>query len=505
MFLVLRRILDSAWLYFGLAAVLIVVGVLSQIELEAPGLEEVGAEELLTLRDRDDINVLFILVDTLRADRLQPYGYKRKTSPHLDALAKRGIVFKEVESQSSWTKASMASMWLGMYPERSGVQRFMHGVPQEATMPAEVFKEDGYTTAGIWRNGWVANNFGFDQGFDFYYRPSRNRPVNAVRPSNPSVYRIAGTDLDATESAMEFMLSHQREKFFLYVHYMDVHQYLYADSSPSFGTDFPDIYDASIHWTDRNIQLLIDMLEETRMLDRTLVVISADHGEAFWEHGIEGHARNLYREVTHVPWIILPPFEMDRIDVDERVANVDIWPTIYDLLGLEGPAEMDGKSVLPLILESAGIPNPEAAALHSRTLFSQLDRTWGMTDRDPNPIVAAVHDDYRYVEFTQKPEKGELFDRRDDVLEKKNIAKDRPEVKEEFQAAIEEFLARPAPGWSAVEVELDEMKRNQLRALGYVLPASERRKRERDEGEEGETAATEADGQSTDGSDAQAE
>lgn len=479
----LRRILDSAWLYFGLAAVLLLVGVLSQIEFEPPGLQKAGPEEIVALAERDDLNVLFILVDTLRADRLQPYGYERNTSPNLAALAERGIVFKQVESQSSWTKASMASMWLGMYPERSGVQRFMHGVPQEATMPAEVFKRNGFKTAGIWRNGWVANNFGFDQGFDLYYRPSRNRPVNAVRSSNPSVYRIPGTDLDATESAMEFMLAHQRERFFLYVHYMDVHQYLYADTSPNFGTDFPDIYDAAIHWTDRNIQLLIDMLEETRMLDRTLVVIAADHGEAFWEHGVEGHARNLYREVTHVPWIILPPFAIDRIDVEERVANIDIWPTIFDMVGLEGPADMDGKSLMPLILESAGIPSPEADALRRRTLFSQLDRTWGWTDRDPNPIVAAVRDDYRYVEFVKKPEKGELFDRRDDLLERKNVAKDQPEVKEEFRGAIDEYLAMPAPDWKAVEVELDEMKRNQLRALGYVLPASERRKRERESGE----------------------
>ena len=478
----LRRILDSSWLYFGLAAVLLVLAVLSQIETEPPGLERDGPEALLELRDRDDLNVVFILVDTLRADRLQPYGYERPTSPNLDRLASRSIVFEQVESQSSWTKASMASMWLGMYPERSGVQRFMHGIPEEATMPAEVFRDAGFRTAGIWRNGWVANNFGFDQGFDLYYRPTRNRPVNAVRPSNPSVYRIPGTDLDATESAMEYMLANKDDRFFLYIHYMDVHQYLYADTSPDFGTDFPDIYDMSIHWTDRNIQALMDMLEETRLLGRTLVVISSDHGEAFWEHGVEGHARNLYREVQHVPWIIVPPFEMDRIDVPDRVANVDIWPTIYDLVGLEGPDYMDGRSLVPLILDSAGIPSPEADALRGRTVFSQLDRTWGWTDRDPNPIVAAAREDHRYVEFTNKRDKGELFDRRDDALERKNVAGQQTEVRDELREAIDAYLAAPAPEWSGqVEVELDEMKRNQLRALGYVLPASERRLRERKE------------------------
>ncbi len=476
----LRKILDSPWPYFVLAGVLLVVGVLSQIQFDRPKPPRKGPEALLDLRERDDLNVIFILVDTLRSDRLTPYGYHRNTSPYLNELASRGIVFKHVESQSSWTKASMASLWLGMYPERTGVQRFMHGVPPEATMPAELFKENGFVTAGIWRNGWVANNFGFDQGFDLYYRPSRNRPVNAVRTHNPGVYRIPGTDLDATESAMEFIIGNAHQRFFLYVHYMDVHQYLYSDTSPDFGTDFPDIYDSSIHWTDRNIKLLMELLEEQGLLDRTLVVLSSDHGEAFWEHGMEGHARTLYRETQEVPWIIVPPFELERIDVTERVANVDVWPTIYDLVGIEGPEEMDGKSMVPLILASAGIDSPEAEALRSRTLFSQLDRSWGWTDKDPNPIVAAVHEDYRYVEFTLKREKGQLFDRRDDALERQNVATRDEEKRAELQGAIDLYLETEKPEWGgALEVELDEMKRNQLRALGYVIPAQDRRKAER--------------------------
>jgi arylsulfatase len=477
----LRKILDSPWPYFVLAGVLLVAGVLSQIEFDRPKPPRQGPEALLDLRDRDDLNVVFIVVDTLRSDRLQPYGYHRATSPFLEELADRSIVFKHVESQSSWTKASMASLWLGMYPEHTGVQRFMHGIPPDATMPAELFKKKGYVTAGIWRNGWVANNFGFDQGFDLYYRPSRNRPVNAVRKHNPGVYRIPGTDLDATESAMEFILGNAHQRFFLYVHYMDVHQYLYADTSPDFGTGFPDIYDSAIHWTDRNIKLLMELLEDQGLLDRTLVVISADHGEAFWEHGMEGHARTLYRETQEVPWIIVPPFEIDRIDVEERVANIDVWPTIYDLVGIEGPEEMDGRSMVPLILASAGIDSPEADELRSRTLFSQLDRAWGWTDKDPNPIVAAVHDNHRYVEFILKRDKGELFDRTEDPLERINIAGKEPEVEAELQGAIDLLLDSPKPDWGgAVEVELDEMKRNQLRALGYVIPAQDRRKAQRE-------------------------
>ncbi len=491
----LRKILDSPWPYFALAAVLLVAGVLSQIEFERPKPPREGPEALLDLRDRDDLNVIFILVDTLRADRLQPYGYERPTSPFLDRLASRGIVFDHVESQSSWTKASMASLWLGMYPERTGVQRFMHGVPAEAVMPAELFQEAGYRTAGIWRNGWVANNFGFDQGFDLYYRPSRNKPVNAVRKHNPGVQRIPGTDLDATESAMEFILGNVQDRFFLYIHYMDVHQYLYTDTTPDFGTAFPDIYDMSIHWTDQNIKLLMEMLEEQGLADKTLVVISSDHGEAFWEHGMEGHARNLYRETQEVPWIIVPPFELERIDVEERVANIDVWPTILDLVGIPAPPGMDGRSLVPLILASAGIESPEAEELRSRTLFSQLDRSWGQPDKDSNPIIAAVRDDHRYVEFILKRDEGELFDRSEDPLERFNLLSKQEDKAEELRGAIDGLLEAPKPEWGgSLEVELDEMKRNQLRALGYVIPAQDRRKAAREEAEqEGGEAADGAD------------
>jgi len=481
----LRRILDSPWPYFVLAAGLLVVGVLSQIEFEPAEPPKSGPEALLELRERDDLNVVFIVIDTLRSDRLQPYGYHRETSPFLNEIAERSIVFEHVESQSSWTKASMASLWLGMYPERTGVQRFMHGVPPEATMPAELFKEAGFVTAGIWRNGWVANNFGFDQGFDLYYRPVRNKPVDKQRVFNPGVRRIPGTDLDATESAIEFVLGNEHQRFFLYVHFMDVHQYLYSDTSPTFGTEFPDMYDSSIHWTDQNLKLFFDVLKVQGLLDRTLVVISSDHGEAFWEHGIEGHARNLYRETQEVPWIIIPPFELDRIDVPERVANVDVWPTILDLVGLEGSPEMDGQSVVPLILASAGLDAPGASELRGRTVFSQLDRNWGRTDEEPTPIVAAVNEDFRYVERIDKREKGELFDRRVDDLEQRNVAADRGDVAAEMRGAIDLYLDAPKPSWGdAIEVEIDEMKRNQLRALGYVVPAQERRAQEREEDED---------------------
>ncbi len=129
-------------------------------------------EDVRTLHERTDLNVLFILVDTLRADRLGAYGYERDTSPVIDELARTGVRFAHHVSQSSWTKCSMASLWTGVYPNRTGVLHAQHGIPESAVLPAEIFREAGYRTAAIWRNGWIAPNFGFAQGFEIYLSPA---------------------------------------------------------------------------------------------------------------------------------------------------------------------------------------------------------------------------------------------------------------------------------------------------------------------------------------------
>ena len=125
-----------------------------------------SVEDIEALASRDDLNVLFIVVDTLRADRLGAYGYERDTSPNLDQLASMGVRFDRHLAQSSWTKASMASLWTSYNPNRTGVRKHDDIIPEAATMAAEVFRDHGFRTVGLFRNGWVAPTFGFQQGFD---------------------------------------------------------------------------------------------------------------------------------------------------------------------------------------------------------------------------------------------------------------------------------------------------------------------------------------------------
>ena len=157
---------------------------------------------------------------------------------------------------------------------------------------------------------------------------------------------------------------------------------------------------------------LLARLEERDLLSRTLVVIASDHGEAFLEHGFEGHARNLYDEVTRVPWILLPPFLLEPgIRVPGTVSNVDIWPTLLDLLGLPPLPGADGRSQLPRVLAAAGVEEGGEAP-PERPVFAQLDRGWGRPGAEDLPnLVSVTHAGRRLIAALGGGRPDELYDR----------------------------------------------------------------------------------------------
>jgi arylsulfatase A-like enzyme len=419
---------------------------------------------------RDDVNVLFVLVDTLRAERLGCYGYPRDTSPLLDRLAASGIRFDRHLAQSSWTKASMASLWTSLHPARAGVTRFDQRLSEHAVLPAEVLREAGFRTAGLWRNGWVSGYFGFDQGFDAYERPMDRPPPLSVQRENPTL-KTVGTDMDAVEAAATFLRIYGEERWFLYLHLMDVHEYLYDEDSALFGTSYSDVYDNSIRRTDMVLAQLRIHLLRSGLLDRTLLVIASDHGEAFGERGFEGHARVVYRESTEVPWILSLPFKLEPgIVVRSRTQNVDIWPTLFDLLGLPARDGVDGRSRVPEILAAA---RGEAIAADEVPAIAHLDQTWGRRDMDPSPTVAVARGPFRYVrrESPGQEPLEELFDGDRDPSERENLLEEYPEVVGELRERALAYL-QDEPTWGTGEprLEIDEMQLDQLRALGYKVP-----------------------------------
>ena len=461
-----RRLLASRRFYLASATLMILAAVASQLELRRDARPLGTPADLATLRDRSDLNLLFVLIDTLRADHLSSYGYARETSPSLDALAATGIRFAQQMSQSSWTKCSMASLWTGLYPVRTGVTRSPQALSADARMPAEILRDAGFHTAAIWRNGWVGPAFGFSQGFDVYLSP-RPSPIPAsVRREKPTV-GVAGTDQDLVSSAIEFLRSHGEERWFLYLHLMDVHQYVYDEDTALFGTRYSDLYDNAIRWVDRVLARLLREIDARGLREKTLIVVAADHGEAFGEHGREGHARDVYGEVTTTPFVLSLPFRLEPgIVVQAPTENVDVWPTLLDLLGLPPLEGADGRSRLPEILAAA---RGEPGASSDGPRFAHIDQTWGRTGEAPRPMVAVSEGPYRLVHRAAAG-RGELYDRAADPREQHDIAAEQPEVLARLTALAEEYLKKPPAPWQrAPSVELGEDELERLRALGYSV------------------------------------
>jgi arylsulfatase A-like enzyme len=343
-------------------------------------------------------------------------------------------------------------------------------VSPEARMPAEIFQEAGFRTAGIWRNGWIDSNFGFSQGFEIYLSPrsERRRDARRVRLEKPN-YSLDGNDADILESAFGFLRAHGHERWFLYLHMMDAHQYAYSEDTALFGTSYSDSYDNSIRWVDSLLGILFGELDEMGLRDRTLIVFSSDHGEAFGEHGGEGHARNVYGEVTQTPLIMSFPFRLDPgIVVEARSENVDLWPTVLELLGLPALVDVDGRSMVPEIVATArgeALPDGDGDGV----AFAHLDQAWGRTREVPQPMVAVNQGQWRLMFRAGAPERTELYDKSADPREQRNIVGEQPEVTEALKERAVGYLDSPPPPWGedSLSVEIDEMKMNQLRALGY--------------------------------------
>ena len=427
-----------------------------------------SAEDIAGLRERDDVNVLFIVIDTLRAERLGSYGYERDTSPVLDRLANTGVRFERHLAQSSWTKSSMASLWTGLYPARTGVTRFDDVIPDAAEMATEVLNEAGFQTIGLYRNGWVAPTFGFDQGFEVYQRPVPKPLPPQARRENPTLSE-KGTDEGLVEAAVEFARVNGQRRWFLYLHLMDLHEYVYDEESALFGASYSDIYDNSIRWTDGTIEILLAALAELGQLENTIIAVASDHGEAFLERGFEGHARRVYRETTEVPFLLSLPFRLEPgVVVEARTSNVDIWPTLLDLVGLEPPAAIDGRSRVPDILSSASGQAPDA---ENPPVIADLDQNWAKRESGPLPTIAVVEGAYRYVrvEHSEDHRTEELYDASDDPRELRDRAAEAPEALERLRETADAYY-ETEPSWGEAPTrEIGELELNLLRALGYQI------------------------------------
>jgi arylsulfatase A-like enzyme len=327
---------------------------------------------------RPNANVLLIVLDTHRADRLACYGGPPGLTPFLDSLAARSVVFHRAYAPSSWTKPSVASLFTSRLLAQHRVGTFATDLGEDEVTLAQVLQSNGWITNGYSANFQVCGK-GFSKGFDHLVALPF---MKANEPRWPGVVTAGAEVVRAQATGWASGLPEERRhgKTFLYLQYMDTHFPVAPDASalarlatsrghpvpdavdmqhklglsnpsvpPADAMAMRDIYDALVETLDAGLAGLFDDLERIGFLDRAIVVVTADHGEELYDHGKVGHGHTLYEELVHVPLLISLPGQRSRIDVDEVVSLVDVAPTLVDLLGLPVPAPFEGRSLRPAI------------------------------------------------------------------------------------------------------------------------------------------------------------
>jgi Sulfatase/Domain of unknown function (DUF5666) len=342
-------------------------------------------------------HAILILVDALRADHVGCYAGEDLGTPNMDRLARQGVVFENAISQGSWTRPSTASMMTGLYPSQNGVgsrwsktnEGRLSARSLDPSIPtlAETLTADGHTTAFIGGNAILKPLFGVTRGFTH------------------NLWRSIGNDgAVIVEDFERWVQTERRESSFCYMHFMDVHKPLPTETIPArldTGLDLDLVkesknelmgyYAAAVRRVDRHIGGVIRTLESAGMLEDTLIIFSADHGEELGEHGgMLSHGRTLYRELLHVPLIVRLPgeaFAGERID--QPVQLIDFMPTIFDYLQCP-PIDVPGRSLLTLIrgeeTERAAFSEhvkPERYTQSVTTRTHQLIQSYQLEDTRP--------------------------------------------------------------------------------------------------------------------------
>jgi arylsulfatase A-like enzyme len=311
-----------------------------------------------------DFDVLLITIDTTRADHLGMYGYPRDTSPNLDKLAAAGTLFVNGWAHAPSTRYSMPAILTGRLPLDVYYDTSVEGWPglaAKATTIAETLKPLGFVTGAITNYWYFDPSRHMNQGIDEYDNEDA-RLHQGVAGAGPEQTR-GSSSKEQTDKALAFVDRHAGQRWFLWVHYYDPH-YAYEPHKevPSFGSDRMALYDGELRFTDLHIGRLLDGLRAKGLFDKTVVVVTGDHGEGFGEHGVELHGYHLYSAQTKVPLIVRVPGLPPR-KATTPAGHVDILPTLANLAGAPPTADMMGRSLVDLV---AGAPDRD------RVVFQQL-------------------------------------------------------------------------------------------------------------------------------------
>lgn len=383
-------------------------------------------------------NVLLIVVDTLRKDHLGCYGHTRNTSPNIDELAKRGIVFENCYSQSSWTLPSVATIMTSLYPsvhKSVGVKRKL-GINYVTV--TEVMKNNFYKTVGVISHVFVSSEYRFGQGFDVFDESCLLNEFSDVGKSSTSEY--------LGEKAIKYIRKNKNNRFFMYIHFFDPHfNYIlhkefnyFPEYEGQLGSNqdirellslrpkmksrdidyLKSLYDSEISYTDKCIGQILNELERLDLYDNTMVILTADHGEEFMERNWIGHTRTLYGELINVPLIIkLVNSERGGFRTNRNVGVIDIFPTIIRACGIDlnGKIKTQGKDLLKAVREGKGDEKRDP-------IFSEVNFSDGGYNKEVEAFKKSIICERWKMIKNLEDNSIELYDLNNDQKEEDNVA-----------------------------------------------------------------------------------
>ncbi len=444
------------------------------------------------------VNVLLISFDTLRPDHLSCYGYTRQTSPNLDAIAQRGVLFENFYSSTSWTLPAHMAMFTGLPDSVHGV--YDNDVPaldpNRKTL-AQQFKAAGYTTAGFVTGPYLHPAFGFDRGFDEYFncmaymeaQDFRDRRFRRFSNNTHAESHRAATNPTLFSAATNWLQQKRTEPFFLFMHVWDVH-YDFTPPPPfdrKFDPDYngpitgmnfassPDIhpamakrdldhlialYDGEIAYTDEFVGKLMSQMDRLGLTENTLIVITADHGEEFFEHGRKGHQWTLFEEVLRIPLIISWPGHLPQGKrVTEQGRIIDLVATLTELCSLPPNTETIGTSLVAAIEGTGGRDLP---------VYSELD----VADH-PVSLRAIRTPEYKLI-WDNRSQRFQLFDMQLDPQETNPLPAESIHAAralaslQDWMGRMKELAATLPRHSGRAPVDLDDQTLRRLKGLGYI-------------------------------------
>jgi arylsulfatase A-like enzyme/Flp pilus assembly protein TadD len=401
------------------------------------------------------MNLLVITLDTMRADRIGAYGYEKARTPHLDNLAREGIMFENCYTPVPLTLPAHCSIFTGRYPighrVRDNGTFFLN---ESETTLADMMRDSGYETYAVIAAFVLLSKFGLDQGFSTY-----DDSLDAGELLH-NFYSEITADM-VYDKFHRWFAKRGQGKFFAWVHFYDPHAPYTPPEAFRKGASLSDLYDGEVAFMDVYVGKVIEDLKEKGILKSTLVVIAGDHGEAFGEHREYGHSVFCYEENLRVPLIFYNPrLFPEGLSVRSRVNLIDIVPTLLGMYGMDVSAEVQGKS-LAAVLEGKEERTERTFCVES--MYGKESLGWA-------PLTGIIDGPFKYISLPEP----ELYDLSTDPLEKNNLFAQKTETARSLDEKLKKCVLEYSVSGSESRRELSAEDRRRLESLGYISSFSGR-------------------------------